>query len=317
MLTAESLSIINLSGKSKIMKNKKTTATLAALGAQIIFGFSFMFTKIALGFATPMTVIANRYIVAFLGLTIVMLITKNKITLSKNIWKLVLMSFFQPFLYFIFESYGIEMTTSSFSSVMISLIPVVSMISGIFVLKEVPSPMQYVFTVLSIMGVTIMAVSSNADGTVTPLGILLLFGAVISSVGYNVLSRKISREFSVMERTYAMTFIGLVSFVSIALIENVNTPINVFSSFLSVSYTTAILYLGIVSSVIAFLLLNYANTYLPVAKTTVFSNITTVVSVVAGAIFLEEKLSVEAIISTAMIVIGVWGVQMLSVKKKS
>lgn len=297
------------------MKNKRTSATFAALCAQIIFGFSFMFTKIALGFSSPLTVIADRYIVAFLGLTAVKVLTKTKMKFGKNIWKVILMSVFQPFLYFIFESYGIDMTTSAFSSVMISLIPVVSMISGIFFLKEIPTPMQYVFTGLTIGGVVIMALSGNADGTVTPLGVILLLGAVISSVGYNVSSRKISAEFTVFERTYVMTLIGLVSFVSISLVENIHNPINVISSFASLPYTSAILYLGILSSVVAFLLLNYANTYLPVAKTTVFSNITTVVSVVAGVVFLNEKFSLQAIISTIMIITGVCGVQMLSVKK--
>ena len=95
-----------------------------------------MATKICLGYTSPMTVIADRYIVAFIGLTAVMLITRTKLRIHGGIWKLIVMSVFQPLLYFIFESYGINLTTSAFSSVMISLIPVVSMISGIFVLKE-------------------------------------------------------------------------------------------------------------------------------------------------------------------------------------
>jgi len=77
----------------------------------------------------------------------------------------------------------------------------------------------------------------------------------------------------------------------------------------------AILYLGIVSSVIAFLLLNFANTYLPVAKTTVFSNITTVVSVIAGVVFLDEQISALVILGVTMIVTGVIGVQALNVKQ--
>ena len=86
------------------MKTDRTTsATLAALIAQIIFGFSFMFTKIALSYASPLTVIADRYIVAFLGLTVTMAVTKTKFKFKKNIWKLILMSLFQPFLYFIFD----------------------------------------------------------------------------------------------------------------------------------------------------------------------------------------------------------------------
>lgn len=296
-------------------ENKTVLATLAAFGAQVIFGFSFMFTKIALGFASPLAVIADRYIVAFLGLTVVMFATKTKIKLDKNLWKLVLMSIFQPVLYFIFETYGIQLTTSAFSSIMISMIPVVSMIGGIFILGEVPSPMQYLFSALSVAGVVIMSLVGNAEGTVTVLGIVLLFGAVISSVGYNILSRKISGEFTVFERTYAMTLIGLVSFVGISIIENIKTPLKVISSFASLEYTMAILYLGIVSSVIAFLMLNYANTYLPVAKTTAFSNATTVVSVIAGAIFLGEKITPITIISTVMIIAGVMGVQMVGMKK--
>lgn len=299
------------------MKNKTISATLAALAAQVIFGFSFMFTKMSMQYASPMTVIADRYIVAFGGLTAVMLLTRTKIRFVKNIWKLIVMSIFQPVLYFVFESYGIEMTTSAFSSIMISLIPVVSMISGIVFLKEVPSPMQYVFTAISVAGVIITALAGRADGTVTILGVLLLLGAVLSSVAYNTASRKISEQFSALERTYAMTVIGLVVFVTVAVIENIHNPQNIIIHFTNPSYAIAVLYLGIVSSVVAFLLLNYANTHLPVAKTTVFSNITTVVSVFASALFLDEKFTSVTVIATIMIIIGVWGVQALSVKKVS
>ncbi len=293
---------------------KTTAATMAALTAQIIFGFSFMFTKIALNTATPMTVIANRYMAALVGMAVSLIITKSNIKFTKNFWKLVVMSLFQPVLYFVFESYGIELTTSAFSSVMISLIPVVSMFSGIFVLGEAPSPLQYIFTVLSVAGVAIMAYSGTIQGTVTPLGVVLLFGAVISSVGYNLASRKLSKEFSVTERTFAMTIIGAVVFILISLVENKGNIVAVISSFANTHYTAAILYLGIVSSVIAFYMMNYANTYLPVAKTTVFSNITTVVSVAAGAVFLNEKLTVVSALGCVMIIVGVWVVQLLNVR---
>ena len=298
------------------MTNKTVKATLSALFAQVIFGFSFMFTKIALGSASPLTVIADRYIMAFIGMSIVMLFKKTKIKFTKDIWKLVVMSLFQPVLYFLFETYGIKMTTSTFSSIMIALIPVVCMISGIFMLKEVPRPMQYVFTVLSVSGVAVVALAGNTDGTVTPLGVLLLFGAVLSSATYNITSRKISGEFSALERTYAQTVIGLLVFLAVALCENITSPQNLIVNFQNAEYFWAIFYLGIVSSVVAFVLLNYANTHLPVAKTTVFSNITTVVSVIAGSIFLNEKFTWATAIATTMIIVGVWGVQALQVKNK-
>ena len=159
-----------------------------------------------------------------------------------------------------------------------------------------------------------MAVTGKADGTVTGAGIILLFGAVLSSVAYNISSRKISAEFSAFERTYAMTLIGLIVFGAIALAENIKNPVLVVSAFSNVKFTWSVVYLGFVSSVIAFVLLNYANTHLPVAKTTVFSNITTVVSVLAGVIFLNEKLTLQSGIAAVMIICGVWGVQVLNVK---
>ncbi len=298
------------------MQNKKVTATISALVAQFIFGFSFMFTKIALDFTTPMTVIADRYIVAFLTMSIIMFFKKIKVKLSKNMLLLILMAIFQPVMYFVFETYGIKLTTSGFSSVMISLIPVVSIFGGIVFLKEIPSPLQYVFTIISVSGVVLMAYSGKMDGTVSFLGIILLFGAVLSSVAYNVLSRKISGEFTAFERTYAMMAVGVIVFLIISFIENIDNPVNIIINFKNPLYTYSMLYLGVISSVVAFLLLNYANSYLPVSKTTVFSNITTVVSVSAGIIFLNEKLSVLIVISSLMIIFGVWGVQLIKLKIK-
>ena len=95
-----------------------------------------------------------------------------------------------------------------------------------------------------------------------------------------------------------------------------NNPANIITPFLSSAFLWSILYLGIISSVLAFFMLNYANTYLPVAKTTVFSNITTVISVLAGGMFLDEKITPIAILSTVMIIAGVTGVQLISVKNR-
>ncbi len=298
------------------MKSKKTTATLCALMAQIIFGFSFMFTKISIKTASPLVVIFDRHLVALFAMTLALLGLKVKFKINRSFWKLILMSVFQPFLYFIFETYGIDMTTSSFSSVMIALIPVVSMVLGIFILKEKPAFLQYVFMLISVVGVVIVAYAGKTDGSIKTFGILLLFGAVVSSVGYNIMSRKISSEFSAFERTYAMMLVGILSFGILAFIENLNDPVVLLVGFSNPEYLFSILYLGVVSSVLAFLLLNFANTHLPVAKTTVFSNITTVVSVSAGAVFLNEKFTMISLLSCAMIIIGVWGVQILDIKSK-
>ena len=52
------------------MTNKQTAATLCALGGNAIFGFSFMFSRIALGVATPFVMLTYRFILAVLGLSV-------------------------------------------------------------------------------------------------------------------------------------------------------------------------------------------------------------------------------------------------------
>ena len=289
-------------------KNKTGYALLSAFFAQIIFGFSFMSTKIALGVSSPLTVIANRYMVATASLTIVMATGRFKLSLKgKSMHKVLLMSLFQPVLYFIFESYGIDMTTSSFFSVMIALIPVVSVFTGSVILREKPKTVQLLFTLLSVAGVLLVALKGEEEGTITFTGALLLFGAVLSSALYNTLSRKISKEFTAFERTYIQTLAGLLCFTVLSLIENRDAPAKVISSFASYEYVASLIYLGVVSSVIAFILLNFANTHLPVSRTTAFSNLTTVVSVIAGAVFLDEHLGALKIVGVIMIILGVWG----------
>ena len=169
---------------------------------------------------------------------------------------------------------------------------------------------------LSVSGVVAMTFQGQSDGMVTAWGVLLLAGAVISSVGYNILSRKLSAEFSVFERTFVMTLSGLVFFTIAAFVENVNSPVMIVAAFLQSSYTYSILYLSVFSSVVAFLLLNFSHIYLPVTKTTAFSNITTVVSVISGVVFLNEPFGLLSWIATFMIVAGVCGVQLIDVKKK-
>ena len=56
-------------------------------------------------------------------------------------------------------------------------------------------------------------------------------------------------------------------------------------------------------------MLNYANSYLPVAKTTAFCNLTTVISLFAGVVFLGEPFGPVSLAASVMIVLGIWGVQ--------
>ena len=68
----------------------------------------------------------------------------------------------------------------------------------------------------------------------------------------------------------------------------------------------AVLYLGLLSSVMAYGLLNFANSHLSVSETSLFSNVTTVVSVLAGVVLLKEPFSVWQMLGVVIILVCVF-----------
>lgn len=304
------------------MKNKTTAATLCALAGNAIFGFSFMFSRIALGIATPFVMLTYRFILAVIGLSVMALWSVNRKNPPKQsedfmrfdlrgkpVLPLICLGVVQPVAYFFCESYGIAMTNASFSGVIIALVPIVGLILGAVCLKEKATVRQAIWSLVSIAGVIVMTLMQSAEGEIRPLGVLLLLGAVLSGVVFNIISRSIADRFSAFERTYVMMLIAAVTFATLAVFENRADLSVLLMPLTSLPFMGSMVYLALVSSIGAFLMLNFANNHLPVAKTTAFCNLTTVISVFAGVVFLKEPFSAVMLIAAAMIVVGVFKVQ--------
>ncbi len=291
------------------MKNT-TKAVLGATVSHIIYGFSFMFSKIALGKADTFILLSIRFLTAFLVLNVLWAIGAIKINFkNKKIGGLLLMGLFQPFLYFIFEQYGILYTSSAISGVVIALVPIAAMALSRVFLKEKATVKQVVYALISLFGIVLISLCDGTDGDFTWFGFLLLAGAVLCAGGFNILSRGLSGDFSPFERTYVMMALGSVGFTAVALFRFGGGYFAAAGSALAdAGFLISVLYLAVLSSVVAFACYNYATTYLPTAKATSFANIITVVSVLAGVIFLRESFSAIQMLSCLLILVGVFGV---------
>ena len=290
--------------------NKAGLGTIAALIANIIFGFSFLFSKVALEYAHPLVILAVRFSVAFLILNILWAFGLIKLQLKGKPKKgILLMAVAQPLLYFIFELYGIEYTSSALSGVIISLVPVGVILISLFFLKEKPKPRQILFALLSLAAIVAISVLSNDGKENHVIGILLLLGAVICAAVFNILSRSEAERYSPVERTYMMFFIGTVGFNLAAIVGLGRGYLGIMAAAVtSLPFWGAIGYLAVLSSIGAFLLYNYATSHISSVRASSFSNIITVVSVLAGILILQERLSVAQLICCVLIVVGVCGV---------
>ncbi len=293
------------------MENKKSVlGSLAALFANIIFGFSFLFSKIALGVAHPLIILAVRFLTAFLILNILWALKIFKINFKgKPIGKLCLMSLAQPLLYFIFELYGINNTSSAISGVIISLVPIaVIFLSSIF-LKEKATVRQKVCSLFSLACVVLISILSNNGAANSIFGIVLLICAVFCAAVFNILSRSLSSAFSPIERTYMMFLIGSIGFTVFAFLSlRGGFTAELTKAISSSEFWVAISYLSVLSSIVAFCAYNFATTNISTVRAASFSNIITVVSLFAGIIFLKEALSPIEIICSVFIILSVFAV---------
>ena len=301
-------------GDTYMQLKKYSLGIIAALLANVIFGFSFIFSKTALSVSHPLIILSIRFTLAFIFLNILLLVGNFKLNLKgKPKGKLILMGLSQPLLYFIFELYGLSMVSSALSGVIIALVPVIVIILANLFLKENATTLQTICTLVSIAGIGTISVISNDGSDNHFLGIILLFGAVICAAVFNILSRSESASFSSFERTYIMFLIGLIGFNLIAFCVLKERYFSLIVSSLSTAkFLIPIIYLSLISSVLAFLLYNFSTTQISVIQSSSFSNIITAVTVLAGVIILKESFSFVEYILCAVIILGVWGVNIFT-----
>lgn len=293
------------------MKNKnKLIGAAAALAANTIFGFSFIFSKMALSAAHPLIILSVRFTVAFIVMSLLTLTGEFRLSpKGKPKKKLLIMALAQPLFYFIFELYGLSLVSSALSGVIIALVPVAVMLLSALFLGEKPGLLQGVCTAVSLISVSVMSIISN-DGKENRIsGILLLIAAVLCAAVFNILSRGESERFSPFERTWFMFSVSALGFNAAAIAVLRGKYITEFVAAAgSYSFWVAIFYLAVVSSVAAFLLYNYSTTLISATRAASFSNIITVVTVIAGVTVLHEHFTPVQYILCAFIILGVWGV---------
>ncbi len=284
---------------------------LAGIAMATIFGFSFMFSKMALLYISPIGLIAYRFLVALIVFEILRLSKVIKIRFQRSQFKyLFWVAIFQPILYFLFETYGLERTTSGEAGMMIALIPIFVTLLSTVILKEKPRPIQFLFIILSVSGVLLIQILKAEGGLeVEVLGFLLLLGAVLSAALFNIASRTASRTVKPYELTYFMMLFGAIVFNIMYFIDLIikGKVLSYITNLFYIELLIPIFYLGIIASIGGFFLVNFALSKAPAHITSIYANLSTIVAIIAGAILLSEPLYSYHLIGGLMIVTGVYG----------
>ncbi|MDK2944374.1 MAG: hypothetical protein PWQ24_1089 [Mesotoga sp.] len=300
------------------IERDRLLAYFAGIGSSVIFGLSFLFTKNALEYTNPMYFLSYRFSVAFVTISLLRALGVIRVRPYKSVFKdLLLLSLVQPVMYFIFENVGVSLSTSSEAGILLSTIPIFVLIFARVFLKERLAAPQVFSVLTALLGIVLITAGKGLSAGGSVLGPIILLGSTVSAAFYNILSRKASVRFKAWEITYHMMTMGFISFTLIAVVTSLIK--GQFSFYIlglgTPQVAIAALYLGTLSSVGAFFLINFMLSKLEASRSTVFVYLSTVVSLLAGVVFRGERFGPLQVIGISLILLGVWGANALARRK--
>lgn len=274
----------------------------------IIWGLGNLFTKIALEYTTPNVVLSQRFALSVILMLLWMAIRNKWISFrGKRIGPVALLVATQV-AYYIFETYGIQMTNATVSGVVLAVVPVVAMVIAMIFLREFPTRRQAFFCIFPTAGVILMTLSASSEGVIRPLGVLLLILSCVSSAVYKNANRKASTDFSTFERSFLVLTSSTICFVLWSVFDKEITLKSYFAPLKEPMFVISILVLGVLCSLAANLLVNFAVSRMQVVKLSSFGAVSTLVSMFSGVIFLREQMTLWMFVGAVLILWGVYQV---------
>lgn len=241
---------------------------------------------------------------AVILLTVYLLLTRNFMKIKKGDHKLFLiLALFEPFLYFLGESFGLTYVSATVCSVMISTIPVFATLGAWLIFKERLNAINYAGIILSFIGVLVFILNKDGSISFNIKGLLLLLWAVMSAVGYNLTLSRLVGTYSPVYIVNVQNIIGAVLFLPLFLILDFNHFIN---TPFTLKLFSPVIALAFFASCSAFILFAYSVRNMGISKSSVFSNCIPVFTALFSFILLSEKLTLQNIAGMAIVIAGLF-----------
>ena len=286
------------------MKKDSVIVYSALIITVILWGSSFVAVKIVLQSIPPSAYMFLRFTAASL-VFLVILHRKNSINLGwRNHLKLFAVAFFEPGLYFIFETAGIQRTSASSAAIIIGAVPAAVALSAAVFLKEKTGPKGWTGIILSIAGIILLTLfdkGGSTDSAATIAGNVLVFMAVIAAAGYMITVKKVAPDFNTLEITGWQIIYGALIFLPF-FIKDLNSISWINMTAQSIS---ALLFLILFATLTAFVCYNFALTKIEASKAAMFINGIPLVAVIVSALVLKETISAAQITAGIFIISGV------------
>ena len=296
----------------------KTLVYIASLFAIILWGMSYIWTDQLIALNIPIFYFVFVRIV-MAGIILFLFNTaygRIKRMQRRDIPKFLLLAFFEPFIYFICETYGLKLTGSpTISAMVIATIPIFSIGAGMLFFKEKINGVNIFGITLSLVGIVMVAMSKGSLGEHFVWGIILLLIAVISEVGHASITKSLSGNYSSQIIVMYQFLIGSIYLFPLFIWKGIGGFD--IKTYFSPEVWYPITCLAILCSSLAFSLWVSTIKNLGVAKSSIFSALIPVAAAIIAWLIGHELLNSRQWIGIGISTIGVILSQYSGKKRKA
>ncbi|NOK19019.1 DMT family transporter [Corallococcus carmarthensis] len=276
----------------------------AALAVQVLISAgTYLAAKRAMTELSPFTVVLWRFLVCGAAFVTLLMLTPGRMLPPRHAWTRVALLGLMggPVNQTLFFS-GLSRSTAAHAALFYALTPLGVYVASLVLGRERASTRTTAGILTALVGVVVLLLGrglASAKGTLE--GDLLILAAVVAWVVYTTEGRPLAAEHGALRATaWTMT---VATALQLPLVPFVLEPAAVWAS--SAAAKGSIVYLGLMTSVVACLLWYYALSKVPASRVAIFSNLQPAVTALVAWLFLDEALHWELALGGALVLVGV------------
>ena len=285
--------------------NKKTTVGhTMALVTIVIWGTTFISTKILLTDFTPIEILFFRFL---LGLLVLIVVYPKRLGIKDKKQELTFAAagLCGICLYYLLENIALTYTMASNVGVIISVAPFFTAVLSHVLLKteEKLKAQFFIGFIVAMTGICLISFSGGAL-QLNPIGDILAIAAAFVWAIYSLLTRKISGYgYNTIQTTRRIFTYGIFFMLPFLFVFDFSLDVQ---KVFKLEYALNLIYLGLGASALCFVTWNYAVKVLGAVKTSVYIYIVPVITVVTSVIVLKEEITWMAAAGIGFTLIGLF-----------
>lgn len=284
--------------------SRKATGHMAALVTILIWGTTFISTKVLLVDFEPIEILFFRFLMGFLALLIACPHRMKRTTGQQEVI-FAAAGLCGVCLYYLLENIALTYTMASNVGVIISIAPFFTAIFTRVFMKEEEKLRASFFVGFTVAMIGICLISFNGtEMRLNPIGDLLAVAAAVVWACYSVLARKIGGfGYTTIQTTRRVFAYGILFMIPALFMFDCRLGV---ARFANLVYLGNIIFLGLGASALCFVTWNIAVKILGAVKTSIYIYLVPVITIAASALILHERITVISGAGTLLALLGLF-----------